>query len=168
MPSRNSWINKSPLSQRSKKAIKSALVSASVPINCTDATLTVNAVTHANRTITLNRAAGIAITLPAATGTGDKYRFVVGTTFTGNCTIDAASSSDKFTGHAILAQDSADTVVHFGTAAGTDKLTMYTAANNTTGGIKGAIAEFEDIAVNLWSVYFVSEAGGTEATPFDS
>ena len=168
MTTASSWINKSPLSLRSKKVLNKALVSANLPINCTTATLAVKAELHANRTVTLNRAAGIAITLPAATGSGDKYRFVVGTTFTGNCTIDAASSNDKFSGHAILAQDSADTVVHFGTAAGTDKLTMYTAANNTTGGIKGAVAEFEDIATNLWSVFFVSEAGGTEATPFDS
>ena len=121
-----------------------------------------------DNTLILNRAGGIAVTLPAATGSGAKYKFVVATTFTSNATIATASSSDKFTGHAILAQDSADTVVHFGTAAGTDLLTMYTAANNTTGGIKGAIIEVQDIAVNLWSIFYISEAGGTEATPFDS
>lgn len=162
-------INKSPLSQRSKRVLRN-VASAKAPVNVTSAAITLNSRDHANRTILLNRAAGIAVTLPAATGSGDKYRFVVGTTFTANGTIKVANASDTMTGHAILAQDSADTVVQFGTAAvaGADTITFYTAASNTTGGIRGAIVELEDVADNLWSVFYISEAGGTEATPFSA
>lgn len=137
------------------------------PVNCTASTLTVTAAEHARRTVTLNRAAGIAVTLPAATGSGDKYRFVVGTTFTANGTIKVVGN-DIMRGHAILAQDSADTVVHFGTAADSDTITFYTAASNTTGGIAGATVDLEDVAADTWQVLYVSEAGGTEATPFSA
>ena len=46
---------------------------------------------------TLNRAAGIAITLPAAEA-GLEYEFHVGTTFTGTWSITAASSADTYQG----------------------------------------------------------------------
>lgn len=171
MPNSISRLNKSPLNARTKNQLRSAFRDFErgnfAPVNCTTSTLTCTAELHANRTVTLNRAAGIAVTLPAATGTGNKYRFVVGTTFTGSGTIKVVGN-DTMTGHAILAQDSADTVVHFGTASDTDTITFYTASNNTTGGIKGAIVELEDVAADLWSVFYVSEAGGTEATPFSA
>lgn len=162
-------INRSGLTMRARKQLKDALYNRP-PINVTTSTFVVNPALHAGRTITLNRAAGIAVTLPAATGSGDKYKFYVGTTFTANGTIKVANASDTMVGHAILAQDSADTVVHFGTAAvaGADTITFYTAANNTTGGIAGAVVELEDVADNVWSVVYISEAGGTEATPFSA
>jgi hypothetical protein len=52
-----------------KKATVAELLGAVV--NATAATLTVTAALHANKTITLNRAGGIAVTLPDATGTGN-------------------------------------------------------------------------------------------------
>ena len=136
-------------------------------VNCTDSTLTITAATHANRIVTLNRAAGIAVTLPAATGSGNRYTFIVGTTFTSNGTIKVVGD-DIMVGHAILAQDSADTVVQFGTASDSDTITFYTAANNTTGGIKGAKVELIDMAADTWHVVYISEAGGTEASPFSA
>lgn len=136
-------------------------------IDCTASTLTVTAALHAQRTVTLNRAAGIAVTLPAATGSGNRYKFIVGTTFTSSGTIKVVGD-DIMVGHAILAQDSADTVVQFGTAADTDTITFYTAASNTTGGIKGAVVDLIDMAADTWHVMYVSEAGGTEATPFSA
>lgn len=136
-------------------------------INCTASTLAVTAAEHAQRTVTLNRAAGIAVTLPAATGSGNRYKFIVGTTFTSNGTIKVVGN-DIMVGHAILAQDSADTVVQFGTAADSDTITFYTAASNTTGGVAGAIVDLIDIAADTWHVMYVSEAGGTEATPFSA
>lgn len=145
---------------------RAALLETSV-VNCTASTLTVTAALHAGRTVTLNRAAGIAVTLPAATGTGNVYRFIVGTTFTSSGTI-AVVGDDIMVGHAILSQDAADTVVHFSTAADSDTITFYTAANNTTGGIKGAIVTLIDMAADTWHVVYISDAGGTEATPFSA
>lgn len=136
-------------------------------INCTASTLEVTAALHAQRTVTLNRAGGIAVTLPAATGSGNRYKFIVGTTFTSSGTIKVVGD-DIMVGHAILAQDSADTVVQFGTAADSDTITFYTAASNTTGGIKGAVVDLIDMAADTWHVVYISEAGGTEATPFSA
>lgn len=135
----------------------------------TAATLTVDAPTYAGSTIILNRAAGIAVTLPAALGTGNKYRFVVGTTFSGSATIKVASATDYIIGTALLFQDAGDTTVGFATAnTGTvatesDTITME---GTTRGGIKGAIIEIEDIAAGIFVVRMVSDASGTEATPF--
>lgn len=142
-------------------------------VNCTAATLTVTEALHAGRTITLNLAAGIVVTLPAATGTGNKYRFVVGTTFTGAASIKVASGTDYMIGVATLFQDAGDTVVGFATAnTGTvatesDTITLFS-AGNTTGGFKGAYVEVEDIASAVFAVKYVSDAAGTEATPFSA
>jgi hypothetical protein len=133
-------------------------------VDCTAATLAVTAAAHAGRTVTLNRAGGIAVTLPAATGTGHKYTFVVGTTFTTAGTIKV-TGDDTMTGNAILAQDSADTAVMFEAGATADTITMD---GSTTGGLKGQVVELIDIAADLWSVRTTSAATGTEATPFSA
>jgi hypothetical protein len=133
--------------------------------NATAATLTVTREAHAGRTVTLNRAAGIAVTLPAATGSGDSYRFVVGTTFTGAGTIKVVGN-DTMIGTATLYQDGGDTVVGFA-AGGTDDTLTFT-ATNTTGGIAGACVDLQDIGADLWHVNYVSDAANTEATPFSA
>lgn len=137
-------------------------------VDCTASTLTVTAALHANKTVTLNRAAGIAVTLPAATGTGNIYRFVVGTTFTSSGTIKVVGD-DTMVGHAIFETDNATDGVTAYIASGTDDtITFYTAASNTTGGVKGASVVLTDIAADLWHVVYISSAGGTEVTPFSA
>ncbi len=135
------------------------------PVVITSATVTLDRDTYAGRTIVLNRAAGITVTLPAASGTGDSYNFVVQATFTGAAAIKVANATDVMTGTAILFADAGDTVVGFATAASSDTVDLYE-ANNTTGGMLGARVDLIDIASGLWSVRYVSDAGGTEATPF--
>lgn len=143
------------------------------PVAVTAATLAVTKALHANKTVYLNRAAGIIATLPAATGTGDKYRFVVGATTTGATTISVPNTTDFMVGTALLLQDSGDTVAGFATAnTGTvatesDIITLF-ATGNTTGGIKGAIVELEDVASAVWAVKYISDAAGTEVTPFSA
>lgn len=134
--------------------------------DATASTLTVTAASHAGNVVTLNRAAGIAVTLPVATGTGNRYRFIVGTTITSNTTtIKVADATDTMAGHAILLQDSADTSVAFEGSSTDDTITFN---GTTTGGIVGAEVELIDIATNLWFVSVVSTATGTEATPFSA
>lgn len=133
--------------------------------NATAATLAVTNEDHSGKTVTLNRAGGIAVTLPAATGSGALFRFLVGTTFTSAGTIKVANSSDTMCGNAIVAQDAGDTVVMFEAGATADTITMD---GTTTGGLKGAFATCEDVAVNLWAVHYVTAATGTEATPFSA
>lgn len=132
--------------------------------NVTAATVTITSADHEGKTITLNRAGGIAVTLPAATGSGARYRFVVGTTFTSSATIKVVGD-DTMTGLALLAQDAADTAVVFETAATSDTITFN---GTTTGGLKGADVELIDIAADTWFVNVRSAATGTEATPFSA
>lgn len=143
-------------------------------VNVTASTLTVTALAHAGRVITLNRAAGIAVTLPAAIGGGDVYKFVVGTTFTGAASIAVASASDYFIGHALNGIDGGTAVPHLYPTANTgtlatesDTISLFGTAN-AQGGIKGQIVTLTDIAANIWQIESISDAGGTEATPFSA
>ena len=133
--------------------------------NVTSSTVTITSADHEGKTVTLNRAAGIAVTLPAATGSGARYRFIVGTTVTSNSTTIKVVGDDTMAGNAILAQDSADTAVMFEAGATADTITMN---GTTTGGLKGAEAELIDIAADTWFVRYTSAATGTEATPFSA
>ena len=120
---------------------------------------------HDGKVMVLNKADGLAITLPAATGSGARFKLVVLTTFTGACTIKVVGD-DIMKGTAILFADGGDTAVAFATAAATDTITF--AAGSTTGGIAGAHVELIDIAANTWFVEVVSDAAGSEATPFSA
>lgn len=133
-------------------------------VNATSSTLTVTAATHAGRVVALNRAGGIATTLPAASGTGDRYRFIIGTTFTSSATIKVVGD-DIMVGAAYYAADGGDTLVAFETAADSDTITFD---GSTTGGYVGTEVELIDIAADTWFVRVVGKATGTEATPFSA
>jgi len=137
------------------------------PVVITASTKTLNRDEHAGRLIILNRAAGIAVTLPAATGTGDVYPFHVLAAFTGAASIKVASASDEMQGNAVLFADGGATVVGFAAADNDDTIDMFGTANST-GGLLGAYYELQDIASGYWRVSIVSDAGGTEATPFSA
>lgn len=121
---------------------------------------------HEGRTVILNRAAGSTVTLPAATGTGSKYRFVVVTTVTSNgYIIKVANATDVMAGRAFVCQDGGDTVVGFEAGASDDTITLN---GTTTGGLKGDVVEVEDVASGLYFVKVRTSATGTEATPFSA
>lgn len=135
-------------------------------VDVTASTLSATVASHDSKVVTLNRAAGIAVTLPAASGSGAVFRFVLGTTVTSNSTtIKVANASDVMTGTAVVLQDTVDTVVGFETASTTDTITWN---GSTTGGIKGDCVELIDVAANLWYVRVIQSATGTEATPFSA
>jgi hypothetical protein len=140
-------------------------VASAPPVSVTTATLTANKDDHANRPLVLDRAGGITVTLPAATGTGHSYRFFVKTTFTGNGIVKVANSTDVMTGFATLHQDGADTVATFDTAASSDTITLN---GTTTGGLLGSSIELVDLATGLWAVAVHTSATGVEATPFSA
>lgn len=135
-------------------------------VDVTSGTLSATDSAHGGRVVTLNRAAGITVTLPASSGTGVRFHFIIGTTVTSNSTkIQVANASDVMTGTALNAADGGDTAVMFETASTSDTITMD---GTTTGGIKGDSVELIDIASNLWWVRVVGSATGTEATPFSA
>lgn len=144
------------------------------PVPAVAATLAVTAALHAGRTVTLGRAAGIAVTLPAATGTGNKYRFIIQVTFTGAASIKVANATDYMVGVAQMGIDGGTLVPHQYPTANTgtvatesDTIDMFGTANST-GGFKGQIVEIEDIAAAIFFVRVTGDAGGTEATPFSA
>ncbi len=135
-------------------------------VDCTASTLTVTEAEHSGKTIVLDRAAGIAVTLPAASA-GLKFRFIVKTTFTSAATIKSATGADIMVGYALMGNDSDNTVVRWPSIAAdtADTIDMLGTANST-GGMAGQEIEIEGLAANLWFVKIVGDAAGTEATPF--
>lgn len=116
-------------------------------------TLTVTAALHAGQTILLNQVAGTVNTLPAATGTGNVYRFINSVALTSVSNIWNAVGSDKLSG-GILINDAG------GSAAATADFWPATAASSVTltgtltagGGSQGDFTTFTDIATNKWAV----------------
>lgn len=132
-------------------------------VNITTSTITITALLHEGKVLTMNRAAGIVASLPKATGNGHQYTFIVGTTATGAHKI-AANGTDTLVGGITLWSDNAaDAVTHF-KAGGTDD---YISMNGTTkGGYQGAKVILTDIASGLWHIEAISKATGSEETPF--
>lgn len=145
--------------------ITNPTISGTTPVDVTSSTLTLGS-SHVGRTVTLNRATGIAVTLPASSGSGDVYKLYVKTTFTGAATVKVANTTDIVSGTAILAT-TGTTVAMFTATAADDTITMY-GSDTTQGGIKGEVILLQDVASGIWSAQVVSPTTGTEATPFSA
>ncbi len=132
-----------------------------VAASVTSATLTVTDA-YNGQIIPLNRAGGMTVTLPAATGSQAVYRVLVGTTFTSSGIIQVANSTDTMNG---LASVGGGTAALFGTLPASDTITMN---GSTTGGLAGSYIEFVDIAAGDWIVNAALVGSGTPATPFSA
>lgn len=132
----------------------------------TATTLTITRALHHNRTVLVNSAAPIAITLPQALATGSKYRFVIGVAATGTGhTIKVANATDVMTGQDFCVTTTSTNAEGFATSATSDTITV----NGTTlGGVVGDQIEIEDIATGIFSVKMFTSPTGTEATPFSA
>jgi hypothetical protein len=129
----------------------------------TASTVTVDKEAHLGMPIVLNRAAGCVATLPAATGSGNTYNFIGAIDATGDQKVQV-TGDDTMAGVAYLGNDSAGASCFY-TAAASDTITLD---GTTTGGKKGWRVTCTDIAADTWSVMVMSEASGTEATPFSA
>lgn len=118
------------------------------------------------KTFVLNLAAGIAVTLPPP-AVGMEFSFIIGTTFTGAATIKSASGSHIMVGHAVLGNDTDNSVVMWQALASStfDTINMFGTANST-GGFQGQTIEITGISATMWHVKIAGDAAGTEATPF--
>jgi hypothetical protein len=116
--------------------------------------------------LSIDAAAGLTLTLPAATGSGYKYRVFIKTTVTSNnVIIQVANGTDVMQGLILCAQDAADTAVAWEAAASSDTITL----NGTTkGGLRGDMFEFTDVDAGLWTVSGMMAGTGTEVTPFSA
>ena len=127
---------------------------------------TMTAASNAGRTMNLNIASGATVPLPAASGSGNTYRFFVQTTVTSNnYKIQVANANDTMSGVAVVANDGGATASIFETAADSDTITLD---GTTTGGILGGHIEIQDVASNKFRVLINQAATGSEATPFSA
>lgn len=145
-------------------------LSAGAAVAANGDTLTATAALHAGRVVQFGKTTGTVVTLPAATGTGHKYTFIIGVAATSNANIiKVANATDVMAGSVALQQDvdSAGTLKMWQAATTDDTITLAGAA--TTGGIKGGRIELVDYAAGFWSAQvFISSGGGSEATPFSA
>ena len=138
----------------------------SAPVATTATSLTVTAAAHAGRTVVINSTAPIAVTLPQATATGNKYRFFIGVVATATShTIKVANATDVMSGCAYCVTTTATNTEGFACSATSDTITL----NGTTlGGVVGDIVEIEDVKTGVFSVKLFTAPTGTEATPFSA
>lgn len=135
-------------------------------VNTTATTLAVTTASHDGKVVTVNSAAPIAITLPASSGSGSRFTFVIGTAATATAhTIKVANTTDIMAGVSVIAQTDTAQVGGFLTTATDDTISL----NGTTkGGLKGDKIEIIDVASGVFQVSIVGGASGTVVTPFSA
>lgn len=128
---------------------------------------TLNRINDNNKTVKLDTAAGSTVTLPPATGSGAKFKFVITTIATSNSHIvRVANASDTMVGLAFVSDDTSDNAVAFAASGTNDTITLN---RTTTGSVAlGEYIECEDIAPNLWHVKAFLKCTGIPATPFSA
>jgi len=129
----------------------------------TAATLTVTADAYNGQTINLSRAAGITVTLPAATGSNAVYTFEVATSVTSNNNvIQVANATDVMNGFSSVAGTTGSV---FSTLPASDTITMN---GTTTGGLIGSYVQITDLAAGYYLVQASFAGSGTPATPYSA
>lgn len=145
-------------------------VSGQAAIAANASTLTVTAATHAGKVIAFGKTDGTIATLPAATGTGHEYTFIISITATSAANIiKVANATDVMDGSLNTQQDTdADgTAKTYRADAGDDTMTFAGAAG--TGGIVGGHIKCVDYAAGFFSCQaFTQSGGGAEVTPFSA
>lgn len=132
------------------------------PITVTASTVTLDRNLHRDTVTNLNRAAGIAVTLPLALGSGDRYYLRVGVTITSLTTTITTGGSDTYDGFISTATTTTGAGTHEA-AGGADHI--ITMNGTTQGGIIGSIIELVDVASTIWSINGHFVGSGTLATP---
>jgi hypothetical protein len=131
------------------------------------ASTTLTQESHDGKTLLMGASgAALTFTLPAARGTGAKFKFRVSVVNTSNYLIKVANATDTMDGSILSLNDAADTVSGWETASTSDTITLD---GTTTGGVSiGDWVELEDIASGQWAVTGITTSSGTEATPFSA
>ena len=121
--------------------------------------------TDSGTVYTLNRAAGIVVTLPTAAA-GLNYTFIVGTTFTGAGQINTDNSSDLFSGFAQLFDPATatDTNTFIPDASDDDTIDLGSAGQ---GWLVGGIIRLKATTAAVWHCEAFLHGDGTLATPFE-
>lgn len=132
-------------------------------------TLTVTRDLHNRKIILLDTAAGSVCTLPAATGTGATFTFIVSVNPTSNSHKVQCVGTDEFAGMLLRVDtDTGDALVAVPAQAADNFDTITLLADQTTGGDVGDWIEIVDIATGVWAVRGQLNASGSVATPFSA
>jgi hypothetical protein len=120
---------------------------------------------HADALLVFNAAGGMTLTLPAATGSGRRFRFFVGTTLTtsGIIKVSASPGTDIMAGVVSISTDIAGVTMLASATA--DTITMN---GSTSGGLKGSWVELEDAVTGVWKVSGGLVSTGSEGDPFSA
>ena len=121
--------------------------------------------TDSGTVFTLNRAAGIVVTLPTAAA-GYNYTFIVGTTFTGAGQINTQNTSDLYSGFAMLFDPTTATDMNsfIPDASDDDTIDLGTAAQ---GWLVGGIIRLKAETAAVWHCEAHLHGDGSLATPFE-
>lgn len=121
---------------------------------------------HEGRTVLMTGAgAARTFTMPAATGSGMRYRFVVGEVNTSGYLIKSVVGTDLMKG-CIIGDDGGGVTTPLIWAAGSTDDTI-TLNGTTSGGVSiGDWVELEDITATAWAVRGIIQQSGSEITPF--
>lgn len=117
---------------------------------------------------TLNRAAGVVVTLPAP-AVGLNYAFYIGTTVTSNSYKVITDAGTTLLIGSVLGvdTDSSDALAAWrGNGSTHIAVTQAAASTNATGGIAGGWTRFTCLTTTLWLVEGVINQAGTAASPF--
>jgi hypothetical protein len=145
--------------------------SAKAVVSITD-DITITQALHAGKICVLNKAAGLAITMPEATGTGDVYTFILGTVLTSNSVVISVAdlSNCDLTGNVVALDGDFPTVGVWFSAVQGGGLDTYTMNRTTQGGVNIGTdwARFTDIKADIFKVegQCIVPAGSDPATPF--
>lgn len=130
-------------------------------------TLSATVAAHDGKIICLDTAAGSVVTLPASSGSGAVFRFLVTVLATSNShVIKVANATDEFRGFVVQDASEATAPNIWWAADDDDTITL----NRTTTGLAD-LGEYFEIVDAVSGVFFVrgfSQANGTEATPFSA
>jgi hypothetical protein len=132
-------------------------------VNLTLATLVMSQAAHDSRVLTINKADGTAITLPAATGSGTRFTICVGTKITSN-TITITTGSGDYFGGLMSAEGTSNACKIFVADGSTSHI--ITLNGGTQGGYIGDRIELIDVANHLWNVQGRVQTSGSQATCF--
>lgn len=135
------------------------------------ASKTLTVVDNNNDIVLLDTASGgTTITLPAATGSGASFRFVISALATSPAghIVKVGNTSDTLKGIvAVVGTLPAGTATAFATDATSDTLTLN-AGNKTGNAAVGEYIDVVDIATNVWHISGFASCSGTPATPFSA
>lgn len=116
-------------------------------------TLAVTAALHDGKVICLDTLAGSACTLPAATGTGAKFTFIVTVNPTSNAHTIACAGTDEFAGVIFqIDADTSDATQAYAAQAADNYDTITLEAAQTKGGDVGDWIEVVDILSGVWAL----------------